>query len=130
MPGVGLVRSKIRPSRWLSPKSKQSFTNRQLLTTVSSKRFCARCVNLVSKFSSDPYPEPANAPATNIPKNPYLSAIRLRWSLRNSARPARTGSQDWASVFVPQCQKEPAQDFMLGRHRALELRKKVRTWKI
>src|SRR5713101_4623582 len=78
MPGVGLVRSKIRPSRWLSPKSKQSFTNRQLLTTVSSKRFCARCVNLVSKSSSDPYPEPANAPAANIAKNPYLSVIPFR----------------------------------------------------
>ena len=32
--------------------------------------------------------------------------------------------------FVRQCQKEQAQDFILGRHWPMELRKKVRTWKI
>src|SRR5438132_13532604 len=77
MPGVGLIRSKLRPSRWLSPKSKQSFTKRRLLITVSSKSFSARCANSVSKCSSDRHRESANAPVENIPKVPYLSAIRL-----------------------------------------------------
>src|SRR6266436_5253999 len=78
MPGVGLIRSKLRPSRWLSPKNKQSFTKRQLLITASSKSFSARCANSVSKSSSDRHRESANAPAANIPKVPYLSAIPLR----------------------------------------------------
>src|SRR5207244_6014847 len=78
MPGVGLIRSKLRPSRWLSPKSKQSFTKRRLLITVSSKSFSARCANSVSKCSSDRHRESANAPVENIPKVPYLSAIPLR----------------------------------------------------
>src|SRR6478672_9451625 len=77
MPGVGLIRSKLRPSRWLSPKSKQSFTKRRLLITASSKSFSARCANSVSKSSSDRHRESANAPAANIPKVPYLSAIPL-----------------------------------------------------
>src|SRR5580700_4234818 len=77
MPGVGLIRSKLRPSRWLSPKSKQSFTKRRLLITASSKSFSARCPNSVSKSSSDRHRESANAPAANIPKVPYLSAIPL-----------------------------------------------------
>src|SRR4029077_4495049 len=76
MPGVGLIRSKPRPSRWLSPKSKQSFTKRRLLITASSKSFSARCANSVSKSSSDRHRESANAPAANIRKVPYLSAIR------------------------------------------------------
>src|SRR6266481_3390474 len=75
MPGVGLIRSKLRPSRWLSPKSKQSFTKRRLLITASSKSFSARCANSVSKSSSDRHRESANAPVANIPKVPYLSAI-------------------------------------------------------
>ena len=41
------------------------------------------------------------------------------------ARPARTGSQERAFVFVRQCQKEQAQNSLLGWQRALELRKKV-----
>src|SRR5882762_1713599 len=77
MPGVGLIRSKLRPSRWLSPKSKQSFTKRRLPITASSKSFSARCANSVSKSSSDRHRESANAPAANIPKVPYLSAIPL-----------------------------------------------------
>src|SRR6266478_7435042 len=76
MPGVGLIRSKLRPSRWLSPKSKQSFSKRRLLITASSKSFSARCANSVSKSSSDRHRESANAPVANIPKVPYLSAIR------------------------------------------------------
>src|SRR6478672_1344500 len=75
MPGVGLIRSKLRPSRWLSPKSKQSSTKRRLLITASSKSFSARCANSVSKSSSDRHRESANAPAAYIPKVPYLSAI-------------------------------------------------------
>src|SRR5260370_23155971 len=78
MPGVGLIRSELRPLRWLSPKSKQSFTKRRLLITASSKSFSARCANSVSKSSSDRHRESANAPAANIPKVPYLSAIRLQ----------------------------------------------------
>src|SRR6266478_4907352 len=73
MPGVGLIRSKLRPSRWLSPKSKQSFSKRRLLITASSKSFSARCANSVSKSSSDRHRESANAPVANIPKVPYLS---------------------------------------------------------
>src|SRR6266436_3937944 len=75
MPGVGLIRSKLRPSRWLSPKSKQSFSKRRLLITASSKSFSARCANSVSKSSSDRHRESANAPVANIPKVTYLSAI-------------------------------------------------------
>src|SRR6266478_887753 len=78
MPGVGLIRSKLRPSRWLSPKSKQSFSKRRLLITASSKSFSARCANSVSKSSSDRHRESANAPVANIPKVPYLSAIPVR----------------------------------------------------
>src|SRR6266404_9123484 len=78
MPGVGLIRSKLRPSRWLSPKSKQSFTKRRILITASSKSFSARCANSVSKSSSDLNRDSANAPAANIPKVPYLSAIPLK----------------------------------------------------
>src|SRR4029077_7713815 len=78
MPGVGLIRSKPRPSRWLSPKSKQSFTKRRLLITASSKSFSARCANSVSKSSSDRHRESANAPAASIPKVLYFSAIPLK----------------------------------------------------
>src|SRR6266478_2233453 len=89
MPGVGLIRSKLRPSRWLSPKSKQSFTKRRLLITVSSKSFSARCANSVSKCSSDRHRESANAPVENIPKVPYLSAILRRFFTTGALRAGR-----------------------------------------
>src|SRR5437870_4245710 len=89
MPGVGLIRSKLRPSRWLSPKSKQSFTKRRLLITVSSKSFSARCANSVSKCSSDRHRESANAPVENIPKVPYLSAIPVEGFLFASQKGAQ-----------------------------------------
>ena len=38
--------------------------------------------------------------------------------------------QDRASVLVRECQKEQAQDFILGWHRPLELRQTAGTWKI
>src|SRR5262249_51181531 len=53
---------------------------------------------------------------------------RLRWSVRDSARPARTGRAQRASVFVRQCQKEQAQDFLWEQQRPLELRQTLGTW--
>src|SRR6266436_6100181 len=101
MPGVGLIRSKLRPSRWLSPKSKQSFTKRRLLITASSKSFSARCANSVSKSSSDRHRESANAPAANIPKVPYLSAIPARGLVQRAQFQPPTGSRENASPIYP-----------------------------
>src|SRR6478736_4247307 len=100
MPGVGLIRSKLRPSRWLSPKSKQSFTKRRLLITASSKSFSARCANSVSKSSSDRHRESANAPAANIPKVPYLSAIQARPVARMRLGYAM---KDSSPAYLPSC---------------------------
>src|SRR6266478_6077916 len=100
MPGVGLIRSKLRPSRWLSPKSKQSFTKRRLLITASSKSFSARCANSVSKSSSDRHRESANAPAANIPKVPYFSAIPFQGLVRQILSKSEGEVSHWRHAML------------------------------
>src|SRR5690348_3912554 len=91
IPGAGLVKSRPKPGPWLCPKNKPSFTYRPLPTTAGLKRFCGKCANSVRKSSSGRPRESENVLAKNIPKPPYLSAIRLLTPLsRATARDSTT----------------------------------------
>src|SRR5260221_11460664 len=78
MPGAGLARSEPRPSQYVFPNNKLSFINKPLPTTASSNKYCVKCAISARKRCWVRSRESANGRAKNFPKQPYLSAIRLK----------------------------------------------------